>query len=137
MPMGTMTNAYSTVRPIDGQKRSSLPERARVKFANPTNCGVPPIAYVVMLRYSDATIGPKTNRKKPSSHGEVQSQPAISSRARKLNRRRWCICVGVDRARSINGWLVNDGLQFLFGVGHGLLEGLRPRPDAGEDLDDR
>src|SRR6516164_2664170 len=137
MPIGTITKAYSTVRPIDGQNRSSLPERARTKLASPTNWGVPPTAYVVMLRYSEATIGPSTNRKNPSSQGEVHSQPAISSRARRLNRRRWWTRALVGTARSINGWLVNDFLQLLLGVGHCLLERLGPGPDAGEDLDNR
>src|SRR4051794_31486772 len=104
--MGTMTNAYSTVRLMDGQKRSSLPDRARVKLLNPTNCGVLPMAYVVKLRYSDATIGPSTNSKKPSSHGDVQRIPLISSRCRRLNRLRPRVCVVVEwRVASVNRWL--------------------------------
>src|ERR1700704_989792 len=134
IPIGTITNAYSTVRPIEGQKRSSLPDRARTKLSSPMTCGVPPMAYLVKLRYSDATIGPKTNRKKPSSHGEVHSHPAISSRARGLKRLRRSMRAGVERTRSVNGWLVNDVLQFLLGLRQRLLERFSPRPDPAEDL---
>src|SRR5262245_45715299 len=132
--MGTMTNAYSTVLPIDGQKRSSLPDSARMKLSNPTTRGVPPMAYWVKLRYSDASIGPKTNRKKPSNHGDVQSQPASSSRARGLNcLRRWTR-TSDGPVRSINSRLVKDRLQFLGGFGQGLLDGFGTGPDSGEHL---
>src|SRR5260370_40380843 len=134
MPIGTITNAYSTVRPIEGQKRSSLPDRARTKLSNPMTCGVPPMAYLVKLRYSDATIGPKTNRKNPSSHGEVHSHPAISSRARGLKRLRRCMCAGVEWTRSVNCWLVNDVLQFLLGLGQRLLKCFSTRPDPAKNL---
>src|SRR5438552_15636676 len=134
MPIGTITNAYSTVRPIEGQKRSSLPDRARTKLCSPMTCGVPPMAYLVKLRYSDATIGPKTNRKNPSSHGEVHSHPAISSRARGLKRSRRCVFAAIEWTGSVNCWLVNDVLQFLLGLGQRLLERLGARPDPAEDL---
>src|SRR6185295_2332024 len=83
-----------------------------------------------------ATIGPSTNRKNPSSHGDVHNHPAISSRARRLKRRRPCACaVVVDWTRSVNRWLVNDGLQFALGLRQRLFERLGTRPDPGEDLD--
>ncbi len=50
MPMGTITNAYSTVLPIDGQNKSSRPESALTKLSSPITCGVPPMAYFVKLR---------------------------------------------------------------------------------------
>src|SRR5215831_11152179 len=134
IPMGTMTRAYSTVLPIDGQNRSSFPDSARTKLSNPITRGVLPTAYCVKLRYRDASIGPKTKSKKPSNHGDVQSQPASSSRARGLNRLRRWTRTNDGPVRSVNSWLVKDRLQLLLAFGQGLLDGFCTGPDSGEDL---
>src|SRR5260370_32790348 len=47
------------------------------------------------------------------------------------------MCAGVELTRSVNGWLVNDVLQFLLGLRQRLLERFSTRPDPAEDLDHR